>query len=284
MGFLLIILRTIVHQFEAMIVRRYGRKHGKGGMFFNAMICLFATIYFFITDKGGLHFPKEIVLYGAINSVMYGIGFYAAYVTLRTGAFALTRLFTSIGVFIPVFYGVVFLKETPPTFTGIALPLIFIAMFLINYQGKEGVEKVSLEWIVGILLVVFSNAAISIIGKMQYDVCGDTYKNEYLILSFLGATAMLLVMGVVFERDCFKTIVRKGLLYGASAGICNGTVNLLVLITYKYLPISVISPVGTGIGIVAGFMLSIFVYKEKLKLRQLIGAAIGGTAVVLMSL
>lgn len=33
-GMLLVALWLVVHQFEAMIVKHYGQKHGKGGMFF----------------------------------------------------------------------------------------------------------------------------------------------------------------------------------------------------------------------------------------------------------
>jgi len=97
-GMLLVVLGLVVHQFEAIIVKYHGKKHGKGGMFFNAIICLFSMIYFFITDTGGLQFPKGIVIYGLINSIMYALGFYSAYIAYKTGSFGLTRLFTSFGV------------------------------------------------------------------------------------------------------------------------------------------------------------------------------------------
>ena len=42
---------VFAHQAEAMTVKRYGDKHGKGGMFFNAILCLFAVVFFLISDK-----------------------------------------------------------------------------------------------------------------------------------------------------------------------------------------------------------------------------------------
>ena len=53
MGFLFICLNQAAHQVEGMLVRRYGRKHGAGGMFFNAIICLFSMFFFVITDRDG---------------------------------------------------------------------------------------------------------------------------------------------------------------------------------------------------------------------------------------
>lgn len=148
MGALLIFLGVIANQLESMIVKRYGEKYGKGGMFFNAIMCFFATIYFFVTDKGGLHFPKEIVLYGIINSVMYGIGFYAGYVAYKSGSFGLTWLFTAFGVIIPAFYGIIFLKEPATLFAAISFVLILVALYLINKRKEEKIQKMSLKWLV----------------------------------------------------------------------------------------------------------------------------------------
>ena len=284
MGVLLIWLGVMTNQLESMIVKRYGERYGKGGMFFNAIMCLFATVYFFVTDTGGLHFPKEIVIFGVINSFMYGLGFYSGYAAYKSGSFGLTRLFTSFGVIVPAFYGIIYLGEKASVFTFVAFALIIGSLYLINYRKEGNGQKISFNWIVWVLLVVFSNAAITIIGKLQYDMCGDAYKNEFLILSLSLATVMLFVLGLIFERQSFKPVMKQGMLYGASAGVCNGIYSVLMLVAYNYLPISVTSPLKSGFGIVVSFLLSVFLYKEKLSVRQIIGAVAGGAAVVIMNL
>ena len=106
-GMILILAGLTVHQFEAMLVKRYGKKHGAGGMFFNAIICLFAMVYFIVSDivdKSGLQFSTGVIIYGLINSLMYAIGFYAAYLAYRCGSFGLTRLLTSFASIIPIFF------------------------------------------------------------------------------------------------------------------------------------------------------------------------------------
>lgn len=283
-GMILICIGLVVHQLEAMIVRFYGKKYKKGGMFFNAVICLFAMIYFFASDEGALEFPKGVCLYGALNSIMYATGFYSAYAAFKLGSFGLSRLFTSFGVIVPTFYGIVFLKEPTTLFTYIAFVLILLSLFLMNYQGKESSsQKISFRWILSILFIVISNAAIAIIGRVQYGVYGNTYKNEFLIISLAGATIALLIFGFIFERDSFKVEIKHCLAFGALAGIFNGIGNLLTLITYEYLPISFISPVKSGAGIVISFLVSIILYKESFTKRQLISVGIGALAVVLMN-
>ena len=286
-GMLLVLVSLTVHQFEAMIVKHYGKKYGKGGMLFNAFICLFSMIYFIITDKGGLQFTPKLWAYGLVNSTMYALGFYTAYAAYKTGSFGLTRLLSSFGVIIPTFYGIVFLKEPTTVFTYIALVLILISLFLMNYQKRDEntpKEKISVKWVVFVILTVLSNAVITIIGRMQVDAFDDKYKNEFLMISLAGATVALFILGIILERDSFKQTIKHGFLYGAGAGIFNGINNLLILITYTYLPLSLTSPVKSGLGIVISFVMSLVIYKEKFTRRQLISACIGVIAVVLMNL
>ena len=168
-GLSLVACSLAAHQLEVIIVKHYGKKYGKGGMSFNAIICLFAMIYFFVTDTGGLQFVKGIWGYGIINSFMYAIGFYAAYVAFKIGSFGLTRLFTSFGVIVSTFYGIIFLDEPTTVLTYISLVMIVISLFLMNYHKQDNDnQKISLKWIIYILLIIVSNAAIAIIGRMQY--------------------------------------------------------------------------------------------------------------------
>ena len=286
LGMLIVFGGLISHQLESMIVKNYGTKHGKGGMLFNAILCLAATVYFIITDKGGFIFPNGVLIYGIINSTMYAAGFYAAYLAFNSGSFGLTRLFTSFGSILTILYGTVFLKEPFSPIMVIAVVLIFFSVFLMKYQKNTSEEKskFSIKWIISVLLIVVSNALISIIGKMQHNVYSDTYKNEYLIVSFVGSAFWLILMGFIFERCSFKTTLKHGLLYGVSAGLFNGINNLFIIIAYNYFPISFLSPVRTGLGMGISFLVSSLIYKEKFNPRQITGVIIGVVAVVLMNI
>ena len=282
-GMLLILFSLLVHQAEALIVKYYGLKYGKGGMFF---ICLAAVVYFFITDKGGLQFPKGIWIYGTVNSIMYGIGFYSGYVAYKIGSFGLTRLFTSFGVVISTFFGIMFFKESATVFTYLAILLIVTSLFLMNYRKrqKDDSQEISVKWIIFVLLTVASNAAITIIGKIQHSAFGDVYSNEYLIISYLGAAFFLFAFGLVFERNSIKSALKHGICFGAAAGIFNGINNLLGLLTYSYLPLSFISPMKTGGGIVISFIVSVLMFRERFSRRQYISVIIGIIAVILMNI
>ena len=140
-GMLVVLGGLMAHQFEAMIVKKYGAKYGKGGMFFNAILCLSATLYFIITDKGGFELPMGVFVYGLINSTMYAVGFYSGYAAFATGSFGLTRLFTSFGSIITISYGIIALHEPVSPLMIAAVLLVFVSIFLMKYEKRGEKEK-----------------------------------------------------------------------------------------------------------------------------------------------
>ena len=285
-GLLLIVASIFAHQIEAMTVKRYGDKKGAGGMFFNSFLCFFAVIYFVISDKGGFDFYKGIWIYAIINSIMFATGFYTMYIALREGPFGLSRLITSFTGIVSIIYGVAFLKEPFGLVQGICTVLIFASIFLMRYQKQEDGEskKFSLKWIISIILTFASNAAIGILGKIQQVKFDNVYKNEYLIITFLGSALWLFILGLIYERKSLKPTVKTGLLYGLVAGLCNGVANWLALVTNEFLNISISSPLKSGLSMVITFVVALLFYKEKFSVRQYVGVGIGVVAIVLMSL
>ncbi|MBQ2708827.1 MAG: DMT family transporter [Clostridia bacterium] len=288
MGYLLILINQAAHQVEGMLVRRYGKKHGAGGLFFNAIICLFAMLFFVLTDKGGFYFPKELWLYGFVSCLMFAAGFYSMYLALQLGSYAISRLISSFSGVFAIVYGLVFLKEPAGVMTYIAFILVFASVFLMNYKtgGKEdGEEKgFSVKWLICVLVALVSNGMIAVLSRMQQLRFENACDNEFMMLSLGGAFAALMLIGLVTERGKLKQILKYGMLYGGIAGLMNGAANLVNLATYLFLPISVVTPIRTGLGIVTNFVISVLVYKEKFTRRQLVSAVIGVLALVLLKL
>jgi multidrug transporter EmrE-like cation transporter len=92
----------------------------------------------------------------------------------------------------------------------------------------------------------------------------------------------LVLLGFILERDNFGKIVKKGTLYGAGAGLMNGAMNFLNLVVYIFIPISMATSVRTGLGIIASFLVSVVIYREKFTLMQALSAAMGIAAVLLL--
>lgn len=133
-GYILIVLFTLINLGESVIVRTYGRKHGSGGLILSAITSLFAAIFFIVTDKGGFYAPAEMLILAVINACLIGVGFYGSFVAYQSGPYGLIRLISGFNLVFTIFYGIVFLKEPTSALTYIGIAMVIAAMVLINYK------------------------------------------------------------------------------------------------------------------------------------------------------
>ena len=286
MAILYIMIQQLANQGESMLVRRYGKKYGAGGFLFNGVICLFAMIFFVVTDKGGLHFAPGLWKYGVINAILYASGFYFAYLAYKVGPFLLTHAIVGLNFVFPIFYGLFFLGETSNYMTYLALGCTFISFFLMLYgkpRKQDDADKgFSLLWLLATLITLLSNGFISIVAKMQQADFNKQYSNEYMIITLSGATAFLLLLGFITERKNLKQTLLQGGLYGMSAGLLNGTKNFANLAAIALVPLSMLSPIKMAISKPLNLFVSLVIYKEKYTLLQYLSIGFGILSVVLM--
>ena len=141
MSVLLLLVVIVAGQLESMTVRLYGRKNKDGGMFFNSIICAFAALFFLITDKNGLCFPKELFIYSLVGVSATATGFYAAYLAYKYGSFIVTNLIASFSSVMVITYGLAFLKEPINIFGYMGIVMFFVSSILVNLNGNDGNEK-----------------------------------------------------------------------------------------------------------------------------------------------
>ena len=294
LGYLLILVFTLLNLGESMLVKAYAKRFGSGGMLMNAVIALFAALFFLVSDflkpeTRGLYFPAEMLPLALINCCLFAAGFYFAFLAFKVGPYGLTRLITSFSLLFTIFYGIFFLDEETTALTYIGIAMILAAMFLINYKPKAKADAneengVSLKWLVYLLITVFSNGFIGILTRMQQIRFENACSNEFQIISIGGSFVALAVFGLIIDRDKLRGVVKNGLLYGLGAGICNGGKNFVTLVIYLCLPLSTVSPVKTGVGMISAFLVAILFYKEKYTTLQKIGVLLGAGAVILLAL
>ncbi len=284
-------LNIVLNQVEGVVVKEYGKRHKIGGMFFNAIICAFAGIFFvikegFFTNESQFYFPIAMLPYGVLSCIMYAVGFYTMYRALQLGSFGMTKLIASFSGIITIVYGVAFIGERPHWLTYVAILLVFVAVVLMRVEGvtdskNKQQDSFSLKWLIYLILCVVSNGFITILTRQQQIVFEGNCDSEFKMISTFGAGILLVILGFALERGNFGYIVKHGSLYGAVAGLVNGGKNFLHLVIYNLAAISVSTPMTTGVGLVVSFILSIFLYKEKFTRMQGIAAGVGFVAFIL---
>ena len=285
---LLATLSTGIHQVEGVMIKKYNSKHSKGGFIFTALISLFAMLFFLITDTGELLFPPQMIPYGIAAGAFYCMASFLTYVAFGCGSFVLTNLFLSYSLLFSVGYGLFILNDPATPFTYIGLALMMISVFLVRgakkSSGNEEKVKISLKWIVCIALSVIGSGMFGVMQKLQQVKFEKSCDNEFMIVTLAFSTVVLLIAGIIMNGKDLLYILRHGGLYASAAGISNGATNLLNMVVNAMIPISIAAPTRSGIKIVISFLISLFIFKEKLTKRQVAGVIIGAAALVLLNL
>ena len=284
MGILLLFINQVVYQGYGAVTRHYSRKHGSGGLFFNAIVCLFSMMFFVITDNDGFNFSGELFIYGSISVIMFVAGFYSMFLALRIGSYAISILLSSFAGVIAIVYGIVFLNEPATLKTYLGILLSFVSVVLMNTvkKGSEESKGFSAKWFICILITVLANGFIAVLSRMQQIRFNNQCDNEFMIISLGGAFLLLLIYALVKERNNMASVLKHGGLYGAAAGTLNGLMNFVQLLSYLYLPISAVTSIKTGLATVCSFAVSRIAYKEKFSVAQIFGAVVGVVALLLL--
>ena len=183
---------------------------------------------------------------------------------------------------IPALYGVFFLKERLSLFFYPGIVLLVISLFLINQQGEK--TKIRLKWIVYVILAAVGNGMCSVFQKMQQVKFEGAYKNELMILALVSGAIGLGVLALIQERKEIVICVKKGWIYAVLGGICNGVLNLFVMILSGKMSASLMFPSISAGGIIVTYIISKYFYKETLTKKQTIGFVFGIISVILLNL
>ena len=283
---ILLALIVVFVSVQQVTKKAFSNRYSGGAMTFSAASCVAALIVFLVTADGKLTFTWDFVGYSLAFAGSYCFALVFGLLAIKVGPLSLTSLLTSFSLLIPTFYGIVALNEQTSMLLYLGLALLLAALVLINFEKKGEEKKITLRWVVYILLGFVGNGMCSTVQKIQQINQAGLYKSEFMIVALGISIVAVGVIALVTERKQMVPAIKKGAACFIPCGLANGIVNFLVI--YLSAPgrmaASVMFPVISGGGIVLTFLISLFVYKEKLSKWQLIGSGLGLISVVLLNL
>ena len=268
---------------QSILKKIFNNKTRGGGVFiFSAITVLAAAVFFLASANHPLSFSWE--------QIPFSLGFAASYATaslfgmlaIREGSLSLTSLATSYSLLIPTLWGLLFNKEEASLWFFVGLALLLVSLFLINSKGGE--IRITLKWTVFVLLAFLGNGICSTVQTEYAGAYGGEGKSEFMIIALLTVFAVLLACAFIADKDTIAPSIKGGLHLMILCGIANGAVNLFVILLSQMMNTSLMFPLISAGGIILTSLVSIFVYKEKLSLKQYIGAVLGIGAIVFMSI
>lgn len=279
-------LIVIFMSVQQVAKKAFSNRCSGGALTFSAASCVAALTVFLVTAGGELHFTWAFVGYSVAFAASYCFALIFGLLAIKVGPLSLSSLLSSFSLLIPTFYGIVALQEQTSLFLYLGLVLLLGALVLINFEKKGQQKKITLRWVIYVLLGFVGNGMCSTVQKIQQIHMSGQYRSEFMIVALGLCIVAVSILAVITERNQILPAVKKGAVCFVPCGLANGIVNFLVI--YLSAPgrmaASVMFPVISGGGIVLTFLISVFVYKEKLSKWQLIGSGLGLISVILLNL
>ena len=278
--FLIIVLVTL----QTVTKKSFNGKISGGAFTFSAASTFFALVFFLITLPERFVFSTEYLPYSLAFATTYSVCNIFTFLSLTAGPVSLTSLISSFSLLLPSVYGLAFLGENISAWIIIGLVLLMISLVFINLENKGEEKKITLKWIIYVLISFFTNGCCSILQKVQQLNCDGLYKNDFMIVALIISTVVMFIAAFITEKKSVFQFLKKGIIPYSVCGISNGAVNYLVIFLSLKMAASVMFPVISAGGIILTLLLSIFLYKEKLSNNQIIGIIFGTLAVVFLNL
>lgn len=283
MNFLLVLIIVAAMSLQGVAQKQYNLKtSNKCAFLYSGVSMAFAALFFLITSGGKLSFEMKLLPYCLAFALFFGMAVLFTFFAVREGSLSFTSLATSYSLIIPTLSGLVLYEESVSKFFYVGLVTLLVSLVLIN-EYKDG-KKFTFKWIVYVLLAFIGNGMCSTVQTYQQHVFDGKYKSELMIIALLTVSSVLVIISLCKERKDIKECISKGSVYMFLYGIKVALVNLLVMVLSRKMNVSLMFPLISGGGLIVTSLISIFIYKEKLTVKQYIGLALGVCAVVLINI
>ena len=282
MTFLYLAITTVCLSLLNILKKQYNTKSkAPNGFLFSALTALFSCAFFLVRSGFVLHFEIGVLPYSLGFAASFAASVLGSFFAIQYGALSITQLVTSYSLMIPTLYGIVFLGDQIKILTVFGFAAVLISVFLISGQG--GSARITPKAAAFLLLAFVGNGMCSTVQKMQQLAFHGAYKNEFMVFA-LAICFFINFIPALFTKKARLAETKIAFLPGALAGICNGAVNLLVMVLTALMPTAILFPSISAGGIAIGFLVSVFVYKERLTKRQYVGYSLGILSVILLNL
>lgn len=242
----------------------------------NLLMMIFCFIMFAV-----LAIKNGLSVYSLLLGILFGFAMLInntfGMLAFSAGPMNVTDLIVTASMLMPAVSGVILYGEK------FSLPKLLSTLFLIFFihlcvKTEKGGPKINKRWLIYTLIAFLSQGAIGVMQKIHQS---SEHKDElfgFLAVAFL---ASLISSAVVTSKKKPTVKLTKGqfAIIGVQ-GICMFLMHFLNLKLAGFGPSQMFFPISAGSGIILVLLISVFIFKEKMTKRQIVGL-IGGIASII---
>lgn len=272
LGYLALLGRIVLLGYERIIVKKLGDKADSvsGAFIFFALatVFLFPAIFF-------VEFPSnyDFLELAALSSFVYAFAFWLYVKSLSNEEASLVSPLYNFNVFFLLILTVIFLGEEFTFLKVIGLALLIYGASFLNKKTSLLQSLKSLFTNKHCFLMIISSFLIAIGRTIDGFVVQDIHPIHYAFSIYLGISLFLFIY-LLFSKTAHKafSLLKEKPVISCMSGFVNSYSFLLLLISFKYIEVSVAEP-ASMLGMIITVLLAGRIFKENIK-QRLIGVSI----------
>jgi drug/metabolite transporter (DMT)-like permease len=238
-----------------------------------------ALVYSFSTHN--LVFNYKAIVIGFVCGLATSCAVYTFLLLIKFSKFGISAIISNLSFVIPVIVSIFAFKEKPSFTVYISFALIVLTFYLLAETSKEKDEKSKIKiWLMLAIIVMVTSGVADTGPKLIEELNLSNITMPYLSYSYFFA--LLPILGICIKRKSYPG--KKEWLLGLGLGSCGLMSVAFLILTLKYIPATIAYPLVLITANVIIVILSFFIWKEKLNLKQIFGVFTGIAAAVLLNL
>ena len=238
-----------------------------------------SLIYIYLME--GFHFNIYTLLIGIVGGMATYGAIHTFLILIKLGSFGLSTVITNLSISIPILVSIIIYRENPGVYTYIAFGLILITFYLMAEKGDtESLIKKNRIWMLlalaSMVLAGIADSGPKIIQEL--DLSG-------ISMSYLGYNyffALLPTLAIAIKRKSFPG--KKELIIGIGMGVSILFSMFFLVMTLRFMQGTIVYPLNKTIVDIIVVLISVLVWKEKLKVKQVLGVLAAIAAVFLLNI
>ncbi len=244
------------------------------------------------TGSGGPSFQEVIVetstLFNKNSSIFWGIGiglfagifFFVAFMyyqkSVRENGVSLSGAFGKLGVIVPMTLGMVLWKEIPLALQWVGISLAIASIVLVNNPFKASTDRIKLS----LVLLFLFNGLAEFTNKLFQNYTVTGYKNIFLLSVFSSA---FFISFIFYKKRNIKIKIEE-VFTGLAVGLPNLFSSFFLIMALEGMKSSVVFPVFSAGSVVMISIGGFFIFREKLKRKDLVSLFMIIIALILINI
>ena len=272
-----------------MILHAYKNRSFKtpGDVFlFNAGIsCIwFVVMLAWSVLSGDFSISAGSVIYGVIYGVILCMFWYFKTQSMSSGPVALSTLIGNCAFIIATWFGVVYANETvvPIQFVGMVIIVIALVMCINPWNSSQ---KLTPSWFVWCGAFFLAGGLLGMFNKVFGKSAFLQEINAMILIASLVSAALFALLGFLINKTTHHPkpqIYKDSLIYIVTCGFFGCIYIRMSLWLAGVIPSVILFPVGNGANVLLSTLCGLLLFKEKLKITEIIGIFVGLGAILLI--